>query len=80
MRVVFLSTILALGLGLAVTKSSQAASFGAGVNEAAKTNMLVDTIQYRRCRAVRVCRDGVRATLPRRARLRPPLVVSLSLI
>jgi hypothetical protein len=58
MRVVLLPTILALGLGLAVTNSSQAASFGAGVNEAAKTNTLVDTMQYRRCRAVRVCRSG----------------------
>jgi hypothetical protein len=58
MRVLMLSTILAAGLGFAAVDNSQAASFGAGMNEAAKTNTLVDEVQYRRCRTVRVCRDG----------------------
>jgi len=58
MRVFLLSTVLAFGLGLAVTNSSPAAGFGAGVSDAAKVNSLVEDVQYRRCRAVRVCRDG----------------------
>jgi len=58
MRILMLSAILACGLGFAATTGSQAAGFGAGINEAAQTNSAIEQVQYRRCRMVRSCRMG----------------------
>ena len=58
MRVLMLSTVLAFGLGLAVTTNSHAAGIGSGLNEAANSTSAVTDVQWRRCRTVRTCRVG----------------------
>ena len=58
MRILLLSTLLALGLGLLATGSSQAAGVGAGIGEAAKTTSITEDVQWRRCRMVRRCWFG----------------------
>ena len=56
MRLFLYSTILAAGLGLAVTGSSQAAGFsGSAVKQAAQSTSAVENVQWRRCRMVRTC-------------------------
>jgi hypothetical protein len=55
---IVLSSMLALGLGFAATTASQAAPLGGGVSEAAKASSMVQDVQYRRCRSVRVCHRG----------------------
>ena len=58
MRVLMLSTMLALGLGLAMSTTSHAAGLGSALNEAANSTSAVTDVQYRRCRTVRTCRVG----------------------
>jgi hypothetical protein len=58
MRVLLMSTLFALGLGLVATAGASASTFSAGANEASKANSLIEQVQYRRCRSVRICRHG----------------------
>lgn len=58
MKVVLMSAALALGLGLVGTPGASAANFATGASEASKSTSLIEQIQFRRCRSVRICRVG----------------------
>jgi hypothetical protein len=58
MRMIILSTILAAGLGMASTIGASAAPVSNGINNATPAASLLEQVQYRRCRAVTVCRRG----------------------
>lgn len=62
MRMIMLSALFALGLGLAGSTAASAAPVGAGIGAAANSSSLLQEIQYyrrgHRCRQVRVCRRG----------------------
>lgn len=66
MRMILMSALFALGLGLAGSTGASAAPVGAGIGAAANSSSLLQEIQYyrrdyrrgHRCRQVRVCRHG----------------------
>jgi hypothetical protein len=59
MRMIVLSALFAAGMGLVGAGSSVAAPLSNnGINNAAQSTSIVDQIQYRGCRTVRVCRTG----------------------
>jgi hypothetical protein len=58
MRILLMSSLFALALGLVATAGASANNFSAGANEASKANSLIEQVQYRRCRSVRICRSG----------------------
>lgn len=63
MRMILLSALFAVGVGLAGTTGASAAPItGAGVLDAVKGTSLTEDVQYRRyrrhCRSVRVCSRG----------------------
>ena len=60
MRMIILSALMGLGIGLAGVPAASAAPIS-GLSSAALDNSLTQDIQYRRgrhCRSVRVCRRG----------------------
>ena len=58
MKLVLMSALLAVGFGLAGTLGASAANFGSGISEASKATSLIEQVQFRRCRSVRICRSG----------------------
>jgi hypothetical protein len=54
MRMIVLSALFALGLGLAGSTGASAASIGAGINQAANASSLVEQTALI-CRRIRVC-------------------------
>lgn len=58
MRMIILSALFALGVGLVGTSGASAAA-GSGINNAANSSSQIEQVQWRhRCRSVRVCRSG----------------------
>lgn len=57
MRMILLSALFALGVGLASAPAASAATIGAGLSTAASSSTLIEQAAYR-CRQVRVCRGG----------------------
>jgi hypothetical protein len=55
---IVLSALFAVGVGLAAMPGASAAPAGYGIGNAAENATLLDQVQYRRCRAVRVCHRG----------------------
>jgi hypothetical protein len=56
---IVLSALFAVGVGLAGAGSAVAAPLSNnGINNAAQSTSIVDQIQYRGCRTIRVCRTG----------------------
>jgi hypothetical protein len=62
MRVIILSALFAVGVGLAGMGGASAAIGGNGINNAANASSLLEEVQWRRrdrfCRSVTVCRRG----------------------
>lgn len=63
MKIIFLSALFALGLGIAGTTGATAAPISNGISNNLTTNSLLEEVQYYRrgrvrCRNVRVCRSG----------------------
>ena len=60
MRIIILSALFALGVGLATMGGASAApAIDAGINNAANNASMLDQVQWRRhCRSYRVCRSG----------------------
>jgi hypothetical protein len=62
MRMIVLSALFALGVGLASAPAASAATLGGGINNAANASSPIEQVQYgyhrRHCRDVRVCRHG----------------------
>jgi len=63
MRMILLSALFALGLGLAGTTGASAAMGGSSINNSANASSMLEEVQYgwrRRhgCRSVQVCRSG----------------------
>ena len=58
MRLVLMSALVALGFAFSGAANAATANFGAGMAEAAKSTSLVEQVQIRRCRSVRICRSG----------------------
>jgi hypothetical protein len=57
MRMIVLSALFALGVGLAGSTAASAANVGSGINNAASTATLLQDVAVR-CRRVTVCRRG----------------------
>jgi hypothetical protein len=62
MRMIILSALFAVGVGLAGMGGANAAVVGNGINNAANANPLIEQVQYwrhrSRCRSVRICHRG----------------------
>jgi hypothetical protein len=63
MRMIVLSALFALGVGLAGAPAASAATLGGGINNAANASSAIELAQYgyhrrRHCRNVRVCHRG----------------------
>jgi hypothetical protein len=58
MKTIILSALFAAGLGLASLGGAVAAPVSNGVNNATPAASLLEQVQYRRCRSVRVCHRG----------------------
>ena len=56
MRMILLSALFALGVGLAGSTGASAATIGGGINNAASAATLLEDVRVR-CRTVRVCRQ-----------------------
>ena len=61
MRMILLSALFALGLGLAGTTGASAAMGGNGINNSANASSMLEEVQYgwrhrHGCRSVQVCR------------------------
>jgi hypothetical protein len=57
MRVIILSALLGLGIGLAGVPAANAAPIS-GLSTAVEGSLIQDVQYYRRCRSIRVCRRG----------------------
>ena len=63
MRMILLSALFALGLGLAGTTGASAAMGGSSINNSANASSMLEEVQYgwrhrHGCRSVQVCRSG----------------------
>jgi hypothetical protein len=62
MRMIILSALFAVGVGLTGIGAASASPIGSGIGTAAESGSLLQDIQYyrrdRRCRSVTVCRRG----------------------
>ena len=63
MRMILLSALFALGVGLAGTTGASAAMVGNGINNSANASSMLEEVQYgwrhrHGCRSVQVCRRG----------------------
>ena len=57
MKTIVLAALFALGLGLAGMSGASAATLGGGIDQAAKTNSLIEEAALI-CRRIEVCRRG----------------------
>jgi hypothetical protein len=62
MRIIILSALFALGVGLAGMGGASAVPAGNGISDAANAASMLDQVQWgsrrRNCRSYRVCRSG----------------------